>query len=135
MLAGYRGARHDVVLVSDSNVEVDPSYLKATVRRLLEPGVGLVTNPVRGRGGRSLGALFENLHLNTFVAGGTAFLFRFLRPAVRGRQVDALPQEQPRRARRTAAPSATCWPRTTSSGGNSTARGCGSFWRRTRSRT
>ncbi|MHB8837142.1 MAG: ceramide glucosyltransferase [Candidatus Methylomirabilia bacterium] len=88
MLAGYRGARHDVVLVSDSNVEVDPSYLKATVRPLLNPGVGLVTNPVRGRGGRSIGSHLENLHLNTFVAGGTAFLFRFLRlPCVVGKSM------------------------------------------------
>lgn len=88
MLAGYRGSRHDVVLVSDSNVEVDPSYLKATVRPLLTPGVGLVTNPVRGRGGRSLGSHLENLHMNTFVAGGTAFLFRFLRlPCVVGKSM------------------------------------------------
>ncbi|MHB8835807.1 MAG: ceramide glucosyltransferase [Candidatus Methylomirabilia bacterium] len=88
MLAGYRDARHDILLVSDSNVEVEPSYLKATVRPLLDPGVGLVTNPVRGCGGRSLGSLLENLHLNTFVAGGTAFLFRFLhRPCVVGKSM------------------------------------------------
>ena len=88
MLAGYRSARHDILLVSDSNVEVDPSYLKKTVRPLLDPGVGLVTNPVRGRGGRCLGSLLENLHLNTFVAGGTAFLFRFLKlPCVVGKSM------------------------------------------------
>ena len=88
MLAGYRSARHDILLVSDSNVEVEPSYLKATVRPLLDPGVGLVTNPVRGRGTRSVGSLLENLHLNTFVAGGTAFLFRFLRlPCVVGKSM------------------------------------------------
>lgn len=88
MLAGYSSARHDVVLVSDSNVEVDPSYLKETARHLLEPGVGLVTNPVRGRGARSVGSLLENLHLNTFVAGGTAFLFHVLRrPCVVGKSM------------------------------------------------
>ncbi len=88
MLAGYRTAQHDIVLVSDSNVEVEPSYLKDTVRPLLEPGVGLVTNPVRGRGGRSFGSLLENLHLNTFVAGGTSFLFRFLKmPCVVGKSM------------------------------------------------
>ena len=90
MLPGYRAARHDVLLVSDSNVEAPPAYLRETVRPLLEPGVGLVTNPIRGRGARSLGAALENLHLNTFVAGGDGLPLPLPAPAVRGRQVDAL---------------------------------------------
>ncbi len=88
MRAGYSAARHDILLVSDSNVVVDPAYLKATVRPLLAPGVGLVTNPIRGCGGRSVGSVLENLHLNTFVAGGTAFLFGILRlPCVVGKSM------------------------------------------------
>jgi ceramide glucosyltransferase len=88
LLPGYRAARHDAVLISDSNVEVRPEYLRETARRLLEPDVGLVTNPIRGRGARTFGAALENLHLNTFVAGGTAALFRFLRlPCVVGKSM------------------------------------------------
>lgn len=88
LLPGYRAARHEVLLISDSNVEAPPEYLRETVRPLLEPGVGLVTNPIRGRGARTLGAALENLHLNTFVAGGVAFLFRFRRqPCVVGKSM------------------------------------------------
>jgi len=88
LLPGYRAARHEVLLISDSNVEAPPRYLRETVRPLLEPGVGLVTNPIRGRGARTLGAALENLHLNTFVAGGVAFLFRFRRqPCVVGKSM------------------------------------------------
>lgn len=66
-------ARHDAVLISDSNVRVDAGYLRDTAAELQDPRVGLVTNLIAGIGGEdeSLGSLLENLHLNTFVVGAT----------------------------------------------------------------
>lgn len=65
-------ARHAVLLVSDSNVRVAPGNLGDLVAHLLEPGVGLVSSPIRGPRGASLGAALEGLQLNTFVMGGVA---------------------------------------------------------------
>jgi ceramide glucosyltransferase len=62
-------ARHDMVVVSDSNVRVGEDYLRSNVGYFREPRVGLVTNLVRGLGAGSPGALMENLHLNSFIAG------------------------------------------------------------------
>jgi ceramide glucosyltransferase len=41
-------ARHDFLIVSDSDIIVDADYLKSVVATLLEPGVGLVTCLYRG---------------------------------------------------------------------------------------
>lgn len=62
-------ASHDLVVISDSNVRVAPDYLRSNVGYFQDPRVGLVTNLVRGRGGRSLPAVMENQHLNSFIAG------------------------------------------------------------------
>ncbi len=64
-------ARHDLLVISDSNVAVGPTYLRRMVERL-RPEVGLVTSVIRGTGGRGLGGALEALQLNTFVMGGVA---------------------------------------------------------------
>lgn len=67
-----RSRRHDLILISDSNVRVRPEYLRETTCYLSEPGVGLVTNIFTGVGEDSFGASLENLQLNGFVAGNVA---------------------------------------------------------------
>ncbi len=67
-----RYRKHEVLLISDSNVRVRPSYLRETVCYLAEPGVGLVTNLFVGVGEKHAGAVMENLQLNGFIAGAVA---------------------------------------------------------------
>lgn len=72
LAAMYRHRKHDVILISDSNVRVRPSYLRETACYLAEPGVGLVSNLFTGVDELQGGAVLENLHLNGFIAGGVA---------------------------------------------------------------
>jgi ceramide glucosyltransferase len=51
-------AKHDIIVLADSDMRVEPHYLDAVVGPLLEPGVGLVTCLYKGRpGGRLSSAL------------------------------------------------------------------------------
>lgn len=73
-------AAHDLVLISDDNVRVAPDYLSNTVAEMTA-GTGLVYNLIHGTGARRLGAILENLHLNSFIAGSVCFLHTLLRHA------------------------------------------------------
>lgn len=57
-------ASHEVLLVSDANVRVGPTYLRDMVATLQD--TGLVANLVAGVDDASLGAVLENLQLNGF---------------------------------------------------------------------
>ncbi len=53
----------DVLVISDSDIRVDPDYLRRVVAPLRDPQVGLVTCPYRGISAESLWAQFESLYL------------------------------------------------------------------------
>ena len=63
-------AHHDLVVVSDSNIRVHPSYLREMQAEIGRPEVGLVTSLFAGVGEKTLGALVENAHLNATVVAG-----------------------------------------------------------------
>jgi ceramide glucosyltransferase len=67
---------------------VDRNYLREIMQHTKDPTVGLVSNIIHGVGGRSLGAVLENLHLNSFIIGSVSFLDRFLKmPCVIGKSM------------------------------------------------
>jgi ceramide glucosyltransferase len=84
----YPHASHDYLLISDSNVHVPSNYLSEMMVTMSEPGVGLVTSVFRGVGAKSMGAIFENLHLNTFLASSVITVDRlFHRPITIGKSM------------------------------------------------
>lgn len=88
LLHAYRIARYEHVLISDSNVLVDKNYLREIARPMNDHEVGLVSNLIRGIGGRSIGSVFENLHMNSFIMGSVCFLDKFLKmPCVVGKSM------------------------------------------------
>ncbi len=88
LITAYRIAKYELILISDSNVLVGRNYLREIAKHFSNPDIGLVTNLIRGVGGRTLGSVFENLHLNTFIMGSICFLDRFLKmPCVVGKSM------------------------------------------------
>jgi ceramide glucosyltransferase len=88
LIPAYRKARHPYILISDSNVMVGKNYLREIAQQTADPSVGLVSNLIHGVGGRSIGALLENLHLNSFIMGSVSFLDRVLgMPCVIGKSM------------------------------------------------
>jgi len=69
LIEPYDRAKHDLILISDSNIRVDSDYLKNKVATLSEnPKVGIVTAYVKGTSGEDLGGELEQLYLGTFYA-------------------------------------------------------------------
>jgi len=88
LIPACRGAKYEHILISDSNVLVDSGYLREISKPMNEPGVGLVSNLIKGVGARSLGSIFENLHMNSFIIGSVCFLDKFLKmPCVVGKSM------------------------------------------------
>lgn len=88
LISAHRFSKYPFILISDSNVMVDKNYLREIIAHMENPAVGLVTNVIRGIRGRTIGSIFENLHLNSFIAGSVCFLDRFLdMPCVIGKSM------------------------------------------------
>jgi ceramide glucosyltransferase len=88
LMPAYRHAKYEYVLISDSNVSVMKSYLKEIIQHMIDPTTGLVSNLIMGTGGRSIGSILENLHMNSFIVGSVCFLDKFLRmPCVIGKSM------------------------------------------------
>jgi ceramide glucosyltransferase len=84
LIRGYREARHDWLVISDSNVRVQPDFLKRLVAQL-DPGVGMVTSMVAGLEPRGMGGALETTFLHTFYARGMAMAFAANHPIVIGK--------------------------------------------------
>jgi ceramide glucosyltransferase len=65
-------ARHDLALVSDSNVRAPAHYVRELAQIYALERPGLVTNLFAGVGEASLGAALENVQLSGFCAAGIA---------------------------------------------------------------
>jgi ceramide glucosyltransferase len=70
LIAAAAEARSDVLLISDSNVRVEPDDVARTVALFSDSRVGCVSNLFTGAGAQSLGAVIESLHLLSFVVAG-----------------------------------------------------------------
>ncbi|HEX2254636.1 MAG TPA: glycosyltransferase [Thermoanaerobaculia bacterium] len=91
-------ARHEHLLISDSNVRPGPGYLRALAAELPPTGgrggAALVSSVLAGHGlalrcgpHPTAGALCEDLHLGTFVAAGVLAADAALRPCVVGKSM------------------------------------------------
>ena len=81
-------AHHNYLLISDSNIRVGPGYLIDMMRHMQRSNVGLVTSTIRGIAAGTMAGIFENLHLNTFVASSVFAVRRLFRvPVVIGKSM------------------------------------------------
>ncbi|MGQ0508356.1 MAG: glycosyltransferase [Myxococcaceae bacterium] len=65
-----RTAKHELLLVSDSNTRPAPGYFEEIAALFEAPDVACVTHPVSGAGHVSLGALLDNLHMASSTGAG-----------------------------------------------------------------
>lgn len=81
-------ARHDYLLISDSNIRVGADYLIDMMRHIERTNVGLVTSTIRGIAAATTAGVMENLHLNTFVASSVFAVRRLFKvPVVIGKSM------------------------------------------------
>ena len=75
-------ARHEILLVNDSDIRVPADYLRKVMTPLADPGVGMVTCLYRGIPGHTLGSRLESLGISTDFAAGV-LAARFLEGGIR----------------------------------------------------
>ena len=75
-------ARHEILIVNDSDIRVDPDYLRRVTASLADPQVGMVTCLYRAKPANTLGSRLEALGISTdFVPG--VLTARFLEKGLR----------------------------------------------------
>jgi len=57
--------RHDLLIVNDSDIRIEPDYLRRVLAPLADPKVGLVTCLYRGVANSTLGSRLESLGIST----------------------------------------------------------------------
>jgi ceramide glucosyltransferase len=77
-LAGaLRAAAHDLVLQTDANVRARPGYLQSVVQEMQASGASMLGSLIAASGERSLGAVLDNIQINTFTTPGLCLADRF----------------------------------------------------------
>lgn len=74
-------ARHELLVISDSDMRVRSDYLRLITPYFNDPGVGMVTSPYIGIGAHTLGARLEALGMATDFFPGVAVATQFANPA------------------------------------------------------
>lgn len=87
LIAAAQVAKGDILLISDSNVRVEPDDIANTLAAFDDPRVGCVSNLFTGSGAQTLGASLESLHLLSFVATGAALAASVGVPCVVGKSM------------------------------------------------
>jgi ceramide glucosyltransferase len=64
----YTQAKHNILVITDGDVRVEPGYLRAIIAPLHKPQTGLVTCLYRGIAARAPAAVVESLLINTTLA-------------------------------------------------------------------
>ncbi|MGB6679000.1 MAG: bacteriohopanetetrol glucosamine biosynthesis glycosyltransferase HpnI [Terriglobales bacterium] len=65
-----RQSRHEYIIVNDSDIRVEPDYLRRVLAPLADPTVGLVTCLYRGVANSTLGSRLESLGISTDFSAG-----------------------------------------------------------------
>lgn len=87
LIAAARDANGDVLLISDSNVRIEPNDLARTLAAFDNPRVGCVSNLFTAAGAQSIGATIESLHLLSFVVPGAVLAATAGVPCVVGKSM------------------------------------------------
>ncbi len=65
-----KAAKHEILLISDSNIKVLPRYLNEVAAIFENPEVACVTHPIAGTGHKTVGSILDNLHLASSAGAG-----------------------------------------------------------------
>src|SRR5271170_6443373 len=64
-----RQSRHEYIIVNDSDIRVEPDYLRRVLAPLTDPKIGLVTCLYRGIAGPTFGSRLESIGITDFCGG------------------------------------------------------------------